>query len=180
MPPSPIFPLSSRLALAIRSSLSHPSLPSVVCGLGVGDGTRLSFFRDFARSRCFRWDETVVFPGFEQSRCLRWDETAFFPGFCAVSVLGMGRDCGFSGVLRGLGAGEGTRLSLPFQVRPAFGGWLAYRAFVREDGVAVLLLSSRRRGPAVVFAALGVGERRLVLQDGIAAVKCKALSLWAL
>ena len=98
-----------------------------LCGLGAWDGTRLWFFRGFARSRCFRWDEAAVFPGFEQSRCrrrdetavflgfeqsrcLRRDETAVFLGFCAVSVLGMGRDCCFSGVLCSLGVGEGTRL----------------------------------------------------------------------
>ena len=100
----------------------------------------------------------------------------------------MGRDCSFSGILCGLGvgegtrllffrvlsslgAGEGTRLSLPFQVRPAFGGRLAYRALFCYDEVAVLPLYSRR------------WEWRngmLVLQDGIAAVKCKALSPWAL
>ncbi len=45
-----------------------------------------------------------------QSRCLRWDETAVFPGFCVVSVLRKGRDCCFSGVLCGLGVGDGTRL----------------------------------------------------------------------
>ena len=114
----------------------------VLCGLGVGDGTRL-----------------LLFWGYVWSRCSRRDETAAFPGFCAVSVLEKGRDCCFSGVLRGLGVGEGTRLSLPFQVRTVFGGRLAYRAFVREDGVAVLLLSSRRRSTAVVFEALGVAER---------------------
>ena len=65
----------------------------VLCGLGAGEGTRLLFFRDFARSRCLGWGETVVFPGFEQSRCLRWDETAVFLGFCAVSVSEKGRDC---------------------------------------------------------------------------------------
>ena len=65
----------------------------ILCGLGVGDGTRLLFFR-----------------GFVLSRCLRREETAVFPGFYAVSVPEMGRDCGFSGVLCGLGAGEGTRL----------------------------------------------------------------------
>ena len=86
-------------------------------------------------------------------------------------MLEMGRDCCFSGILCGLGVGEGTRLSLPCQVRTAFGGRLAYRAFVREDGVAVLLLYSRR------------WEWRngmLVLQEGTEAVECKALSPWAL
>ena len=78
-----------------------------------------------------------------------------------VSVLEMGRDCCFSevlcglgvgegtrllfsGVLSGVGAWEGTRLSLPFQVRPAFGGRLAYRALFCKDEVAVLPLYSRR------------------------------------
>jgi len=64
-----------------------------LCGLGARDGTRLLFFRDFVRSRC-----------------LGRDETAVFPGFCAVSVLEMGRDCRFSGILCGLGAWDGTRL----------------------------------------------------------------------
>ena len=63
---------------------------------------RLLFFRDFVRSRC-----------------LRRDETAVFPGFCEVSVLEMGRDCCFSGILCGLGAREGTRL-------------LFFRGFVRS------------------------------------------------
>ena len=41
--------------------LSFPSFPpSVVCGLGAGDGTRLLFFLGFMRSRCSRWDETVA------------------------------------------------------------------------------------------------------------------------
>ena len=52
----------------------------ILCGLGVGDGTRLLFFRDFV------W-----------SRCLRWDETAVFLRFCAVSVSEKGRDCFFPG-----------------------------------------------------------------------------------
>ena len=117
----------------------------VMCGLGAREGTRLLFFRGFMRSRCLRWDETAAFPGFYAvsvlekgrdccfsgvlcglgagegtrlsffrdfawSRCLGWDETAVFPGFCAVSVPEKGRDCRFSGILRGLGAWDGTRL----------------------------------------------------------------------
>ena len=113
----------------------------VLCGLGVGEWTRLLFFRDYERCRCRRWDETAVFlglcavsvpemgrdccfsgilcglgawegtrllyfRGFVRSRCWRWDETVAFPGFCAVSVLGMGRDCCFSGVSRCLGWAE--------------------------------------------------------------------------
>ena len=132
-------------------------------GVGAGDGTRLLFFWGFVRSRCQRWDETVV-----------------FPGFCAVSVLGMGRDCCFSGVLCGLGAWDGPRLLF-------FLGFMRSRCLRRDETVAAVSSASRvwwaarlpcaflqRRGcgTAVVFEAFGVAEWRLALQDGTVAVVC--------
>ena len=76
----------------------------VLCGLGVGEGTRLLF--SGVLSGVGAWDGTrlLFFRDFVWSRCLGWDETAVFPGFCAVSVLEMGRDCCFSVILCGLGA----------------------------------------------------------------------------
>lgn len=66
--------------------------PVLPCGLGAGKGTRLLVSGESVRSRC-----------------RRRDETAGFRGFRVVSVPGVGRDCWFSGILCGLGAGRGTR-----------------------------------------------------------------------
>ena len=108
------------------------------------------------------------------SRCLRRDETAVFRGFCVVSVLEKGRDCCFSGVLCGLGAGDGTRL-LFFRV------FMLSRCLRRDETVAAVSSASRvwraarlpcaflqRRGcgTAVVFEALGVAEWRLAFRTG--------------
>ena len=81
-------------------------------GLGAEGGTRLSVSGDSEWSRCRERDETVGFEDFAWSRCQRWDETAGFRGFREVSVPEVGRDLRFSGNPRGLGAGDGTRLSV--------------------------------------------------------------------
>ena len=263
-PPRPVFPLSSRLvpapplrpvfpsfpasSLRRRPAPSFPSLPASPLQYVVAIPS-LPSFRS-VRSRCLGWDETAVFPGFcavsvlemgrdccfsgvmcglgaregtrlllflgfVRSRCSRRDETAVFPGFCAVSVLEMGRDCCFSGVMCGLGAREGTRLLL-------FLGFVRSRCSRRDETAAFLgfcAVSVSEKGrdcryrfkcvPRLVggsltvrlsaktasqsccclrgVAVLPLYSRRwewrngmLVLQDGTAAVKCKALSPWAL
>ncbi len=64
----------------------------IMRGLGAEGGTRLRVSGDFERSRCRGRDETSGFGGFRE-----------------VSVPREGRDCGFLGILRGLGVGGGTR-----------------------------------------------------------------------
>ena len=102
-----------------------------------------------------------------RSRCWRWDETVAFPGFCAVSVLGMGRDCCFSGVLCGLGAGEGTRLLF-------FRGFVLSRCLRRDEtvvfpGFCVVSVPEKGRDCCFsgVLCGLGAwdGTRLLLFRD---------------
>ena len=100
----------------------------ISCGLGAGRGTRLLISGESVLSRCQSRDETIGFQRFRVvsvlevgtrlsvsndsvwSRCRKWDETTCFREIRVVSVLEVGRDCRFSGISCGLGAGRGTRL----------------------------------------------------------------------
>ena len=100
-PPRPVFPLSSRLVPAPPLRPVFPSFPA--------SSLRRRPAPSFPSLPASPLQYVVAIPSLPsfrsvRSRCLGWDETAVFPGFCAVSVLEMGRDCCFSGVMCGLGA----------------------------------------------------------------------------
>ena len=115
-----------------------------------------------------------VFGHSEWYRCRRRDETAGFRGFREVSVPKEGRDCWFPGILCGLGAGSGTRLSVSGDSE-----WSRCRKWdetVGFRGFRVVSVSEvgRDHGFSVIPSGLGAkGGTRLSVSGDSARSRCR-------